>query len=231
LYLGNSEVPMGQLPTLEIMSGSPIDLMLESNHRVANSLAVLAATLHQQIVRIGAGADTVPRKQVVEILNETAGKIVAISRLHRCFADNADREDCELHDVLTKVLQELERSGIYADRLRIGSIETAHHLHVEPTQAFRLTLAVAEMVTNAMKHAHPTGLPVEISLSSVSAADGATVLEISDDGVGFPEGFVEARDAGVGLKLIRSLVEGAGATLEVRSDPLGLVYAIRISPG
>lgn len=222
---------MGELSTPEATSGSPVDLILESNHRVANNLAVLAATLQRQIARIGAGIDTVPRKQVVEILNETAGKIVAVSRLHRCFADYADREDCELHDVLAKVLQELERSGIFDDRLRIGRIETAHRLHVEPTQVFRLTLAVSEIVTNAMKHAHPTGLPVEISLTSVSAADGATVLEISDDGVGFPEGFVEARDAGVGLKLIRSLVEGAGATLEVKSDPLGLVYAIRIPPG
>ena len=60
--------------------------------------------------------------------------------------------------------------------------------------------------------------------------DGGVALEIGDDGVGFPEGFVESRDAGVGLKLVRSLVENSGGRLETRSDALGLTFAIQLPP-
>ena len=222
---------MGDLATAEPMSVTPDDLFLESNHRVANNLGALAAALQRKIAAIGAGADSMPRSQVVEILSDTAGKIVAVARLHRSFADHAGGEDRDLHDVLASVISELERSGIFGSRLRIGRIEARHRLRVEPALAFRLTLAISEIVTNSMKHAHPTGLPVEISLASLPAADGGTLLEISDDGMGLPEGFDEARDAGVGLKLIRGLVEGAGAALSLRSDELGLTYAIRLPPG
>jgi two-component sensor histidine kinase len=77
-----------------------------------------------------------------------------------------------------------------------------------------LALALSEIVTNAVKYAHPTGLPVEISIASVAASDGGLVLEIAD--------------AGVGLKLLRSLVERCDGQLAIRSDALGLTYVIRL---
>ena len=43
-------------------------------------------------------------------------------------------------------------------------------------------------------------------------------LQIADDGVGFPEGFDEWRDAGIGLRLVRTLVESAGGW---RRDQIG----------
>jgi two-component sensor histidine kinase len=93
-----------------------------------------------------------------------------------------------------------------------------------------LTLAFSEIVTNAVKYAHPIGLPVEVSIASALAAEGGVVLQIADDGVGFPEGFDESRDAGVGLKLVRSLVENAGGCLATKSDELGLTFSIQLPP-
>jgi two-component sensor histidine kinase len=56
------------------------------------------------------------------------------------------------------------------------------------------------------------------------------VVEIGDDGVGFPEDFDEWRDAGIGLRLVRSLVEGTGGSLAIKSDPLGLTFSIELPP-
>ena len=67
-------------------------------------------------------------------------------------------------------------------------------------------------------------------MTCMVAPDGSVVLEIGDDGVGLPEGFDHARDAGVGLKLIRSLVEKIGATVEIESDDLGLRFRIVLPP-
>jgi len=221
---------MGELYVSAPAPNPPVDLILESNHRVANNLSVLAATLRQKIRVLDAGPEQVARDEAVALLDDTVGKIIAVARLYRRFADHAMNGERDAHDVVQSVLRDLEGSGIYGDRLRLGALSFCHPCRLSAMQAFRLTLAISEIVTNAVKHAHPTGLPVELSVSSAATVEGGCLLQISDDGVGFPETFVEARDAGLGLKLIRTLVESAGGTLEVRSDSLGLVYAMRFGP-
>ena len=44
------------------------------------------------------------------------------------------------------------------------------------------------------------------------------------------EGFDEWRDAGIGLRLVRTLVESAGGSLAIKSDPLGLTFSIELPP-
>jgi two-component sensor histidine kinase len=101
---------------------------------------------------------------------------------------------------------------------------------VEASQASMLLIAFSEIATNAMKHAHPTGLPVELTIAGTATPGGGVQLQIADDGVGFPEGFDEWRDAGLGLRLVRSLVESAGGHLTTNSDPLGLTFSIQLPP-
>jgi two-component sensor histidine kinase len=69
---------------------------------------------------------------------------------------------------------------------------------------------------------------VEMTVSATPASDGTVALSIADDGVGLPEGFVESRDAGVGLKLVRSLVESVGGRLALSSTELGLTFLIEL---
>src|ERR1700691_4176879 len=101
---------------------------------------------------------------------------------------------------------------------------------VNADQASGLTLVMSEIVMNAVKYAHPTGIPVEISIACTTARDGGVMLVVADDGVGLPEGFDERRDAGVGLKVIRSLLQKIGARLDMESDDLGLSFRIALPP-
>ena len=81
---------------------------------------------------------------------------------------------------------------------------------------------------NAVKYAHPSGVPVQMSIDCSRGADGNVVLEIADDGVGLPEGFDAERDGGVGFRLIRSLASQLGAKLEIESDSMGLAFRLRL---
>ena len=208
---------------------APLDLVSEANHRIANQLGALLAIIQKEIAAMRAGPSTMPREEVVGALNEMLGRMHALSSLHRSFAAHPAQGELELTQVLTDVLVEMKKSGIFGDRLYIGAI-TGAGCRVEASRASMLALALSEIATNAVKYAHPTGLPIEISMASTPAPDGGLVLEISDDGVGLPENFVEQRDAGVGLKLLRSLVERCDGRLTIRSDALGLTYVIRLSP-
>lgn len=213
----------------EAPSIRPADLAIEAHNRIANHLAALVSITTQQLPAIQAGPASVPREAVVERLTEVAGKILAVSRLHHMLAAKPEQGEVALEDVVMAILKELHTSGIFGDRLRATS--TLDGFRVAASQALTLTLAFSEIVTNAMKHAHPTGLPVELSVGGGRTADGGVALHVSDDGVGFPEGFVEARDAGIGLKLVRSLVENAGGRLDTKSDELGLTVSIELPPG
>jgi two-component sensor histidine kinase len=92
-----------------------------------------------------------------------------------------------------------------------------------------LTLIVCEILTNAMKYAHPTGIAVVMTVSCESRSDGTLVLSISDDGVGLPEGFDPSKDGGVGFKIIRTLASEIGAKLDIASDNLGVTFRIAVS--
>ena len=110
----------------------------------------------------------------------------------------------------------LERARLLCPSVRPPTARSA------PDQAQALALLVNEIVINAIKHAHPTGLPVTLTSILDGLQTGASPSRSRDDGVGLPEGFDAGHDGGVGFKVIRSLAECLDATLEIRSDCLGL---------
>jgi two-component sensor histidine kinase len=206
----------------------PVDLALEADHRIANHLSMLVALARRPLPAIEKGRPTVPRELVADLLNDMAGKILSVARLHQMLANRPALGEVELGKVLMAAADELQSSGIFGDRLHVTS--SLDDCFVEASQASRLLMAFSEIATNAIKYAHPTGLPVELAIAGAATPDGGVQLQIADDGVGFPEGFDEWRDAGLGLKLVRSLVESAGGSLAIKSDPLGLTFSIELQP-
>ena len=167
----------------------------------------------------------VPRASLTDALRLQHGRLLGISRLHHAISRQPDQDHVDLTQMLTDLFGEFEACGVFERRLRL-EWTLAQHCVVDPAQASAITLAFSEIVTNALKYAHPTGLPVEMTVSAAPASDGTVALSISDDGVGLPEGFVELRHAGVGLKLVRSLVESVGGRLAISSSELGLTFRI-----
>jgi two-component sensor histidine kinase len=206
---------------------TPRERAIEANHRIANELGQLAALLAKQINSVALGPDLLSRQSVIDTLRLHHGRLLGISRLHRAICRQPDQDHVDLTGMLGDLLGEFEASGVFGHRLHL-EWTLAEHCVVDAAQASAITLAFSEIVTNAMKYAHPTGLPVEMTVSAAPASDGTVTLSISDDGVGLPEGFVESRDAGVGLKLVRSLVESVGGRIAMSSTELGLTFRIDV---
>jgi two-component sensor histidine kinase len=57
------------------------------------------------------------------------------------------------------------------------------------------------------------------------------ILTVFDDGVGLPEGFDPAVDGGLGMRVVRSLAEQMGASLDFASNPLGLAVTVSVPSG
>jgi two-component sensor histidine kinase len=204
---------------------TPLQRSIEANHRIANELGQLAALLGRQIKSAENGPAMVPRASLTDALRLHHGRLLGISRLHHAISRQPDQDHVDLTQMLTDLFGEFEACGVFEHRLRL-EWTLAQHCVVDAAQASAMTLAFSEIVTNALKYAHPTGLPVEMTVSAAPASDGTVAVSISDDGVGLPEGFVESRHAGVGLKLVRSLVESVGGRIAMSSSELGLSFRI-----
>ena len=76
---------------------------------------------------------------------------------------------------------------------------------LEPRIATPLALVVTELIHNALEH----GLAEEGSALGIHATLNGRELAvtISDDGVGFPEGFDIATSPNLGLQIVRTLTE------------------------
>jgi two-component sensor histidine kinase len=221
------------MAALEIVGRRPahpdVDLIAESNHRIANHLSLLAGMVQLQAAHVAKGPDMFTRTEVGGLLRETAGKIVSVSHLHRKLAHGTGWSAVDLGTYLIEYSHELLSSLSLGNKVSIVErVESG--CSVTPEQAQTAMLIVGEVVMNAIKHAHPTGIPVAISLGCRRGRIGGVVLDITDDGVGLPENFDPQKSGGLGLKLIRSLAEKMGARLEIESDSLGLGFCLHIPP-
>jgi len=202
-------------------------LLSEANHRVANNLTLLANLVQAHAANVAKGPAQVSREDVHGILREVVGKLVGIGQLHRRLIDLPQGETIDLGDYL------IESSTSFVKSLALqGRVGLVHRLDARcPAKAEQVqpvALIVGEIIMNAVKHAHPTGIPVEVSIFCGRHADGRTCVEIGDDGIGLPEDFDPKKDGGVGMRLIRQLAASLGADLEIDSDSLGTRFRLTL---
>jgi|HubBroStandDraft_5_1064220.scaffolds.fasta_scaffold45975_2 two-component sensor histidine kinase len=206
-----------------------IDLTLisEANHRVANHLTLLANLVQSQAATVAKGPPHLSRDHVQGLLREVAGKVVGIGHLHRRLAELPQDSEIELGDYLIESSHAFVKSLALQTRIGIvHRLDTRCPAKAEQVQP--IALIVGEIIMNAVKHAHPTGLPVEISIYCGRNAQGRVVVEVEDDGVGFPENFDPIKDGGTGMRLIRHLAASINAELDIDSDSLGTSFRLTL---
>jgi two-component sensor histidine kinase len=195
-------------------------LSQEADHRIANSLAVIGG-----LVRVRARADQGHANET--FLLEIADRIETVGKLHRLIT-HPDSDAVELHIYLQEICQRLG-SALATTAAPSFSVSCPLDQRVPFNVAMPLGLITAELFSNSLKYAHPTGLPAKISVSCKAIAeDGlpALLFEYEDDGVGFPEGFDISNDGSLGLWFIRSLSKQIQGTTKWLSDPLGVHFEL-----
>jgi len=203
-------------------SGGPLS---ESSHRIANQLSMLVSAIERQIDGIRNGPPSTTREAAGAVLKETVVKILAVAHLHRRLAKLPPDGEIDLAELLIGSTDEIVAALAHHSQVHVRRKVCAGCM-VSEEQASVLVQILCEIVMNAIKYAHPARLPLEIDIACERTKEGRTAVEIADDGVGLPEGFDEARDAGLGLKLVRTLARRIGASLEMQSSELGLSFRL-----
>ena len=193
--------------------------LAEADHRIANNLASLGSVIRMQRNAIRKSGKTHTASEVCVLLDDISARIEVTAKLHKCLAQSVNGGGVNLGKFLRDIA---EMIGTFGKGTMNLTVAHSGEGYIEPRHALHAGLIIAELLTNAVKYAHPTGLPVKVHVHCETASNGSFLVAVTDDGVGFPENFNPATDGGLGFALMRALANGLNAELQFEHDSLGV---------
>ncbi len=181
-------------------------LLDEVNHRVANSLTLVAS-----LVRLQArAADSQSAKAA---LGETETRIYAIAEVHKRLYNSGDVGFVALNEYLADLLTRLE-SSMHSDGHGATLKFNLDPIRLAPDASVNLGIVVNELVTNAFKYAYPDSRgEVRVSLRQIETGRGELIVE--DDGIGIsPDS--PAKGTGLGARLVSAMAANVGGEFPIR---------------
>jgi len=201
----------------------------ESNHRIANNLTLIAGLLRLQAADVAKAGRALSAQDVCVLLEEVGGRIETVGRLHRLLAQVGHGDTLNLHQFVHDIAEASIGSMSMAGNMVLAPMTSAA-CTIPAQQALPIGFVVGELVTNAVKYAHPAAVKGRIELGCYRRPGGSILIQIADDGVGMPEGFDPGKDGGLGMRMVRMLSDQLGASLTFESTGVGLTVRLLIPP-
>ncbi|KAF0675109.1 sensor histidine kinase [Profundibacterium mesophilum] len=179
-------------------------LLNEVNHRVKNSLQMVASILNLESNRAGGPA----RAQ----LAAASARVGAIATIHAGLYLDDDVTRVEIERQITNLCRHLSQMADCARRGIEISVKVIP-IRLAPDRAISLALVINELVSNALQHGFeaPGGGRVEVILNRSDDGSGFT-LTVQDDGAGSAG---THGPAGLGGRLVRMAAEQFGGTISI----------------
>jgi chemotaxis protein methyltransferase CheR len=195
-------------------------LLKEIQHRVANSLQIIAGILMMK-------ARSVTSEETREHLRDAQLRVISVATVQQNLESAGKDDVIAVGPYLTKLCKSLASSMVSDDRA--VSLEViADDGRAGSAQAVSLGLIVMELVINALKHAFPDGHPNARVIVRYEASGSNWRLVVSDNGVGKtvePTGAVKTK-GGLGTSLVKALAQQLEAHVETVGSETGVSISI-----
>jgi two-component sensor histidine kinase len=190
-------------------------LLQEVQHRVANSLQIIASVLLQS-------ARKVQSEETRSHLANAHSRVLSIAAVQRQLAATS-LGDVALAPYLIQLCQSLGASMIH-DPGRLSLVARIDDSSTTADTSISIGLIVTELVINALKHAFPGERQGEITVN-YDAAGSEWKLWVGDNGIGMPEDENSARP-GLGTSIVEALARQLEADVEVEDAHPGTTVTI-----
>jgi two-component sensor histidine kinase len=184
------------------LSHRQIMLAQEFEHRLINGLQLVVSLLSLQ-------SRAATTQEAAAQLTIASRRVAALGRVHHRLHLLDQQDKVEFKQYLSQLCDDLsgllleEHSG-YAIGVEGADIE------IPTKSAIPLGFIVNELITNAVKYAKGH---IIVRIEKVSPTSHS--LSVLDDGPGLPDDFDPATSKGLGMKIIRSLVQQIGGTFQL----------------
>jgi two-component sensor histidine kinase/HAMP domain-containing protein len=191
-------------------------LLKEVHHRVKNNFQIVSSLLNLQSLGI---KDEESRAAFIESQN----RIKSMALIHELLYHSESLSQIDFAEYAQAMAEDI--SGAYLEtssRVRMDLEVEAVQVSLE--KAVPLGLILNELLTNAFKHAFPDNRAgsIKIRLSKRDDGNGMPyVLEVKDDGIGFPSGSAPKRSGSLGMELVENLTRQLRGRLECNGSAGG----------
>ena len=192
-------------------------LLKEMNHRVKNSLAIVAGMLRLQ-------ASDVNDDAVTQHLEEASHRVAAIARAHEQLHRAPDLEQLDVGEYVESVCKDLDESVSHCEVLT----DIERGIEIATDRAISSALIVNELITNAAKYAYQDRSGGKIWVTVARAGDGDFSISVRDEGAGLPVGFDPDKPKGLGMRIVSTLVRQLNGTVVARTHDTGADFLVTI---
>ena len=193
-------------------------LLQEMEHRVANSLQIIASILMLK-------ARMVTSEETRLHLRDAHRRVMSVASVQSHLHATAGVEQIEVGPYLSKLCESLAASMI-GESQPVSLKVLAGEGRLRSAQAVSLGLIVTELVINALKYAFPVDKEGSVVMVTYESKDEDWKLVVSDNGVGKDTKAGAAATAGLGTVIVGALVKQLAARMDTVSTPAGLNIAI-----
>jgi two-component sensor histidine kinase len=196
-------------------SGRQKDLLLkEVDHRIKNSLQIVASLLYLHAKTAGPAAG---------LFRDAAARVTAIAAVHQQLHTHNDVGTVLLDRYLVDLCQEITAASSSPNRTWPIAVDT-EPLTISSEIAVPLALVVNELVTNAIQHSRPVhdGRGARVTLR---CQPDSFSISVSDSGEGPAAGHTEA---GLGTTIVETLCKQINASVEKERLVDGYTVTIKV---
>jgi len=190
-------------------------LLQEMQHRIANSLQIIASVLLQSARRVQSSETRVH-------LYDAHQRVMSIAKLQQQLAVTEQR-DVGLRSYFTELCASISASMIRDDDQLSLDVRVDDSVTIAAV-ATSLGLIVTELVINALKHAFPQHRQGAITVA-YRAQGAGWALSVGDNGVGLHAPRARAK-AGLGTSIIEALARQLDARIDVADAAPGTIISV-----
>jgi two-component sensor histidine kinase len=193
-------------------------LLKELQHRVANSLQIIAAIILMK-------AKAVSSDDTRRHLQDAHERVLSVAAVQQHLRAAAAGGPIEVVPYLRKLCDALSHSMIDDNRLislKVGGKGGATTCR----DAESLGLIVTELVINCLKHAFIENTKDGLITVEYDVSRTDWKLSVADNGVGKPDGGFDQPKTGLGTGIVKALAKQLGAQLAILSGPRGTTVTV-----
>jgi chemotaxis protein methyltransferase CheR len=193
-------------------------LLQEMQHRVANSLQMIASILLLK-------ARAVSSEETRQHLKDAHKRVMSVAEVQRHLHASEGIDQIDVGSYLSKLCSSLG-SSMVGEGQAIDIKVMAEEGRIGSDKAVSLGLIVTELVINAVKYAFPVSKADAQILVTYEVDDTDWKLIVSDNGVGKTASIADGDATGLGTAIVQALVKQLNAVIEDQSHMAGTKISI-----
>jgi len=194
-------------------------LLQEMEHRVGNSLQIIAAIILLK-------SRMVNSEETRLHLQDAHNRVMSVAAVQQYLHVSGGVAVIEMAPYLSQLCESLKTAMIGDDRPTTLKV-TSDGGSVTSREAVSLGLIVTELIMNALKHAFPDTNKTDRQIAVRFDVAGTNwKLSVADNGIGAPVGVFAQAKTGLGTSIITALAQQLEARVDVLSGTQGTVVSV-----